>query len=114
MDIKQLQEEVLAFRDERDRKQFHNPKDLAQAIAIEASELMEHFLWKSQEQSYAIAKWNSDVQDEFADIMNFLLFFAHEADIDIEAAVLAKLEKAKKKYPVEKAKWSSDKYTKYI
>jgi NTP pyrophosphatase (non-canonical NTP hydrolase) len=56
MDIKQLQEEVLAFRDERDRKQFHNPKDLAQAIAIEASELMEHFLWKSQEQSYAIAK----------------------------------------------------------
>ena len=114
MDIKELQEKVLAFRDERDRKQFHNPKDLAQAVAIEAWELMEHFLRKSQEESYGIAKWNSEVQDEFADIMNFMLFFAHEANIDIEEAILGKLEKAKMKYPVDKAKGSSDKYTHYI
>jgi NTP pyrophosphatase (non-canonical NTP hydrolase) len=114
MDIKELQEKVLAFRDERDRKQFHNPKDLAQAVAIEAGELMENFLWKSQWDSYAIAKDTENVREEFADIMNFLLFFAHEAEIDIEEAVLSKLEKAKIKYPVDKAKWSSDKYTKYM
>jgi NTP pyrophosphatase (non-canonical NTP hydrolase) len=114
MDLTELQKKIIAFRDERDRKQFHNPKDLAQAIAIEASELMEHFLWKSQDTSYEIARGNIDVQDEFADIMNFLLFFAHEADIDIEEAVLSKLEKAKKNYPVDKAKGSSDKYTKYM
>lgn len=114
MNIQELQQQVLAFRDERDRKQFHNPKDLAQAIAIESAELMEHFLWKSQEASYDIARWNVEVQEEFADIMNFLLFFAHEANIDIEEAVLSKLEKAKKKYPVDKAKGSSDKYTKYM
>jgi dCTP diphosphatase len=56
MEISKLQSHVLSFRDERDRKQFHNPKDLAQAVAIEAGELMEHFLRKSQEESYGIAK----------------------------------------------------------
>jgi NTP pyrophosphatase (non-canonical NTP hydrolase) len=114
MTITELQAKVLTFRDARDRKQFHNPKDLAQAVAIEAGELMENFLWKSQSDSYAIAKETENVREEFADIMNFLLFFAHEAEIDIEEAVLSKLEKAKMKYPVEKAKWSSDKYTKYM
>jgi len=54
MDIKELQAKVLAFRDARDRKQFHNPKDIASAIAVEAGELMEHFLRKSQEDSYTI------------------------------------------------------------
>ncbi len=114
MEIQELQKEILAFRDARDWKQFHNPKDLAQAISIEASELMEHFLRKSQEESYWIAENNEQVREEFADIMNYLLLFAESCGIDIEQAVLEKIEKSNKKYPVEKAKWSSDKYTKYV
>lgn len=112
MDIKELQKIVLAFRDERDRKQFHNPKDLASAIAIEAGELMEHFLRKSQEESHHIAKENSDVREEFADILSFLLLFADSCNINIEQALLDKIEKNGKKYPIEKAKGISDKYTK--
>jgi len=110
MNIQQLQSLIKEFRDERDRKQFHNPKDLASAVSIEAWELMEHFLWKSQEKSHEIAK-KQDVIDEFADVMNYLLLFADVCDIDIAKAVQEKLEKNKIKYPVDKAKWNSDKYT---
>lgn len=101
----------MDFIDERDWKQFHNPKDLATAISIEASELEELFLWKSQEQSYEI--WRNDlrVKEEFADIFNYMISFAEQCWIDIEYEVLAKLEKNCKKYPIEKAKWRCDKYT---
>ncbi len=109
MDIQALQNLIKQFRDERDRKQFHNPKDLAAAISIEAWELMEHFLWKSSEESHDIAK-KEEVVDEFADIMNYLLLFADACDIDIAQAVQDKIEKNKIKYPIEKAKWNSDKY----
>lgn len=112
MDIKTLTKEVLAFRDARDRKQFHNPKDLATAIAIEAWELEEKFLRKSQEKSYEIGKNDPEVADEFADIFNYLLLFADTCNIDIEQALLNKMEETNRKYPVEKAKGNSDKYTK--
>jgi NTP pyrophosphatase (non-canonical NTP hydrolase) len=111
MDIKALQKIVWDFRDERDRKQFHNPKDLSMAISIEVSELQEHFLRKSQEDSYWISK-TPEAIDEFADIMNFLLLYADAAWIDIENAVVNKIEKSAKKYPVNKAKGKSTKYTK--
>lgn len=68
------------------------------------------FLWKSQEESHACGK-TQDAIDEFADIMNYLLLYADALDIDIEKAVKEKIEKNRKKYPVEKAKWNSDKYT---
>lgn len=102
---------MLKFRDERDWKQFHNPKDLASAIAIEASELMEHFLWKSQKDSYEIGKKEETV-DEFADVLWFLLLYADACDIDIVDALKNKVKKNNEKYPVHKAKWKSDKYTK--
>lgn len=111
MTIEELQQIVIAFRDQRDRKQFHNPKDLADAIAIEAWELMEKFLWKSQEKSYELAK-DAEVVDEYADIMSFMLLFAEAADINISEAIQQKLKKNWKKYPIEKAKGNSDKYTK--
>ncbi len=101
---------ILAFRDARDRKQFHNPKDLATAIAIEAAELQEHFLRKSQEDSYRLAK-TPEAKEEFADIFIFLMEYADIAGIDIQKEVLAKLEKAAIKYPVEKSKGNSEKYT---
>jgi len=102
---------ILAFRDARDRKQFHNPKDLATAIAIEAAELQEHFLWKSQEASHALAQ-TSEAREEFADIMIYMIQYADIVGIDIEKEVWSKLEKAAIKYPVEKAKGNNEKYTK--
>ena len=112
MDIKELQNLILAFRDARDRKQFHNPKDLATAIAIEAGELQEKFLWKSQEKSYEIGKDDPEVSEEVADILNFLLLFAEECNIDLIKVSLDKLEKNDQKYDAEKAKGKSDKYNK--
>lgn len=110
MDIKALQKLVIEFREKRDRKQFHNPKDIATAIAIEAGELEEKFLRKSQKDSYDIGKNDSSVADEAADIFNFLLLFADACDIDLEKAFLTKLEHNNKKYDAERFKWSSDKY----
>lgn len=112
MDFEKLREKILNFRDERDWKQFHNPKDLATAIAIEAAELQEKFLWKSQEESYEMWKNDAEIHEEFADIMNFMILFAEECWIDIEKAVLDKIEKNSKKYSIEKAKWNSNKYNK--
>ncbi len=112
MKIKELQKLVTDFRDKRDRKQFHNPKDLVEAISIECWELMEHFLWKSQQESQKIAENNNDIAEEFADIMNYLLLFADICNIDIEESIIKKIKKNNLKYPVEKSKWKSDKYNK--
>jgi NTP pyrophosphatase (non-canonical NTP hydrolase) len=103
---------IRAFRDERDWAQFHNPKDMAAALAIEASELQEIFLWKTGSAIEATAqKKRTEIEDEVADIAVYLFEFADNQGIDIEAVILAKLEKNAAKYPVEKAKGSSAKYT---
>ena len=112
MDYEKIRDEILDFRDKRDWKQFHNPKDLATAISIEASELEEVFLWKSQEESYNIWREDPKVKEEFADIFNFMVLFAEECGIDIEKEVLEKLKRNWEKYTVEKSKGKSDKYTK--
>jgi len=112
MDFNKIKEAIIEFRDNRDWKQFHNPKDLASAIAIEASELQEKFLWKSQEDSYSIWKNDMEVHEEFADIMNFMILFAEECNIDIEKVMLDKIEKNNKKYSIEKSKGSCEKYNK--
>ena len=112
MDFQKLREKILQFREERDWKQFHNPKDLAAAIAIEAAELQEKFLWRSQEESYMIWKEDSEVHEEFADIMNFMILFAEECWIDIEKTMIEKIDKNAEKYSIEKSKWTSVKYSK--
>ena len=112
MDYEKIKKEILDFREKRDWKQFHNPKDLATAISIEAAELEELFLWKSQEESYKIWKEDPKVKEEFSDIFNYMVLFAEECGIDIEKEVLAKIEKNNQKYSVEKSKGKSDKYTK--
>lgn len=97
--------QVVKFRDERDWEQFHNSKDLALAISIEASELNELFLWKSAEEV--------DVEllkDELADILAFSFLLANKYKLDIGEIISAKLEKNAKKYPVNKSKGSSKKY----
>lgn len=108
-DIKQLTEAVLKFRDERDWQQFHNPKDLALSLSLEASELLENFQWKTSEE--AIQKNFDNMREELADIFIYTLLFANEVGIDLKEAVEQKLEKNNQKYPVEKARGSSAKYT---
>jgi NTP pyrophosphatase (non-canonical NTP hydrolase) len=104
-DISALQKEALAFRDARDWAQFHNAKDLAVGLSIEASELLECFLWKDAKSADP-----AKIREELADILVFALLLAHEAKIDIPSAVREKLAKNAIKYPVDKAKGRADKY----
>lgn len=102
------------FRDDRDWKQFHNPKDLAAAIAIEAGELQEHFLWKSKDEvakELAAPGRRQAVVDEFADILICTLLLADCLGIDIDAAVRKKTAANARKYPVSRAKGTARKYT---
>lgn len=111
--IKELKQKLIEFRDEREWKQFHNPKDLSQAISIESSELLEHFLWVSQEDSYKVVEENKEeIADEMADVLSFLLSLSDVTGIDLEEALLRKIKKNKLKYPIEKAKGNSTKYNK--
>jgi NTP pyrophosphatase (non-canonical NTP hydrolase) len=112
--LEDLQQAVLRFRDERDWEQFHKPKDLAMGLGIEAAELSELFLWKSEteiELQLADAGKREELADELADVQVFLLYLAHAAGIDLGEAVLAKIEKNARKYPVAKARGSARKYS---
>ena len=109
-----LKTRVLAFARERDWEQFHAPKNLSMALAAEAGELMEHFLWATPEQSAAVAKdpaKRRKIEDELADVVIYALEFANIAGMDVAAAIERKMADNAKKYPVEKAKGRSDKYT---
>jgi NTP pyrophosphatase (non-canonical NTP hydrolase) len=106
-DIADLQNEALAFRDARDWAQFHNAKDLAAGLSIEASELLECFLWKDAKSADP-----TKVREELADVLVYALLLAHEARIDIPTAIREKLALNARKYPVDKSKGRSDKYDK--
>ena len=109
-----LKTRVLAFARERDWEQVHAPKNLSMALAAEAGELMEHFLWATPEQSAAVAKdpaKRRKIEDELADVVIYALEFANVAGMDVAAAIERKMADNARKYPVEKAKGRSDKYT---
>lgn len=108
--IQDLKEAVQEFVRERDWERFHSPKNLSMALAAEAAELMEHFLWDTLEASEETAR-KEEVADEVADILLYLLEFANMTGIDISEAVASKARKNAEKYPVEKAKGNSLKYT---
>lgn len=108
---KNLVTEIMAFRDERNWAQFHNPKDLAISLSLEAAELLENFQWSSSEE--AVATKREAIQDELADILLYCVMFSETLGIDIETAVRGKLEKNRAKYPVEKAFGKKLKYTEY-
>jgi len=111
-DIKSLQEKIAKFVEERDWSQFHNPKDLAISLSLEASEVLEHFQWKSsQEMAQHVKDHKEDVEDELADVLYWVLLMANNLDIDVVAASERKLLKNAKKYPVVKAKGNHKKYT---
>ena len=103
---------IRNFRDERDWAQFHNPKDMAIAISIEASELLEHFLWKTPEESeQRIVDKREEISDEIADIAVYLFELADNLNIDLTDAIENKMKKNAAKYPVDKSKGSHAKYT---
>ncbi len=96
---------LLKFRNERDWEQFHNPKDLALAINIEAGELLELFLWKDAEDAK-----KERVREELADVFSFALLLAEKYDFDVEEIIMDKIKSNAEKYPVDKAKGTSKKY----
>ena len=103
--IKKLSEEIISFRDERDWKQFHNTKDLALALSIEASELNEILLWKNNE---SIDK--NKLSEELADVFIYAFLIAEKHDLDIKEIILEKLALNAKKYPINKSLGKADKY----
>ncbi len=104
---------IKVFRDERDWMQFHNHKDMAISIVIEAAELLEHFQWQTEEETDQHVKENKDmISEEIADIGIYLIELADNLGINLVQAMNKKLDKNALKYPVEKAKGRHDKYDK--
>ena len=109
--IEALTGEIRAFRDARDWMQFHAPKELAVAIAAEAGELLQHFVWQSPEQSETRARERKDeISSEIADVAMLLFELADNLGISLADALRAKIAKNELRYPVEKAKGSNKKY----
>ena len=112
--VEDLKKRILAFAQERDWEQFHSPKNLSMAISAESAELMEHFLWQTAESSRQDVFKNplrEKIIEEIADILIFTIEFANVAEIDISSAIRDKMGKNALKYPLEKAKGKSTKYT---
>lgn len=105
-DIEEITAVLRKFNSDRDWDQFHNGKDLAIAISLEASELLEEFLWKSPENARV-----EKIREELADILNYAFQMADKYELDIKEIMLEKLQKNATKYPVEKSKGSAKKYT---
>ena len=104
-DIQEIMEQIVKFTKDRDWDQFHNGKDLALALSIEASELNEAFLWKEADRA------NVDkIKEELADIMNYAFLIAYKYNLDIKDIILTKLAKNAEKYPINKAKGNAKKY----
>ena len=112
--LQEIKDRVLAFAKERDWEQFHAPKNLSMAIAAEAAELMEHFLWQGPEASRSDMEAENlrlKVEEELADVFIFAIEFANITGIDIATIIDTKMKRNAKKYPVAKAKGRSVKYT---
>ena len=102
-------DQVLKFRDDRNWKQFHNPKDLAISISLEAAELLEIFQW-SGEDVYCKEKIDQ-IREELADVLNYSILMADACGLDLDEIIRDKVKKNNEKYPVEKAYGSKEKYT---
>ena len=112
-EIKEITGKIIQFRDERDWMQFHDPKNMAVSIILEASELLEHFQWKTKEEVEKYVMQNkSEIKDEIADIALYLFELADNLGISLSSAMEEKLKKNATKYPIEKAKGKHIKYNK--
>ncbi len=108
-DMTELLDALIQFRDARDWKQFHDTKNLAIALSIEAAELNELFLWKDVEQSEAVDK--ERIKEELADVFAYAFLLAEKHNLDVKEIVMEKIKRNGEKYPVDKAKGSAKKYT---
>lgn len=109
--INELTKIIVDFRDARDWKQFHNPKDMALSMVLEAGEVMEHFQWKNKEEvEKCIIEKKEDIGDELADVLYWVLLMSKDFDINILESLERKLKKNEAKYPVDKAKGKHTKY----
>lgn len=106
---KETIEQVLRFRDERNWKQFHNPKDLALSICLEAAELLEVFQWSAEDVRCEEKK--DKIREELADVLNYCILMADICGLDMDEIIQEKVRKNAKKYPVEKAYGHKEKYT---
>ena len=106
---KETIDEVLKFRDDRNWKQFHNPKDLALSICLEAAELLEVFQWSGAD---TVCEEKKDrIREELADVLNYCILMADACNLDMDEIVQEKIKDNNAKYPVEKAKGSAKKYS---
>ena|SRR3989338_832946 len=111
--LEELTKRIIAFRDARDWKQFHNPKDVALSLVLEATEVLEHFQWKNQAEIEKYVKSNKkEIGEELADVLYWVLLMSHDLKINIKKSLEKKIAKNKVKYPVEKAKGNATKYNK--
>jgi dCTP diphosphatase len=112
--LQELSKLVLAFREERDWKQFHNPKDMALSLSLEAGEVMELMQWRNGEElAKHLAENKQQLGEELADVLGWILLMAHDQGIDLADAFEKKIALNKRKYPIEKARGSARKYTEY-
>jgi NTP pyrophosphatase (non-canonical NTP hydrolase) len=107
-DISTIIKALVDFRDARNWEQFHNPKDLAMALSIEAAELNELYLWKNYNQLQSVDL--TRVKEELADVFAYAFMLAEKYDLDVKEIILEKIEKNGQKYPVEKSKNIAEKY----
>jgi len=116
LNLPEIELEILKMVEDRDWDQFHSVKNLAMALTVEASELMEIFQWLTEEQSNQIGldpKLKTRVSDEMADVFVYLLRMASKTGIDLDTAIREKMEKNKAKYPIELSRGNSKKYTEF-
>lgn len=104
-DLEEVINKLKLFRDQRDWSQFHNAKDLALALSIESSELLEQFLWKNADEADV-----NKVKEELADILAYALLLSDKYGFDVKEIILEKIDKNAEKYPIEKAKGTAKKY----
>lgn len=112
-EFKAVIREILAFRDARDWRQFHTPRNLAAALAIEAAELQELMLWKTDQEVEELLEGEKHqrITEELADVLIFALLLAHETGVDPDDAIRRKLERNEERYPEDLSKGRADKYS---
>lgn len=104
--MKDIIDQLIKFRDDRNWKQFHTPENIAKSIVLEAAELLENFQWKNDSADI------ENIKDELADIMTYCLYMCETYELDIKAIINEKIEKNEKKYPIDKSYGKADKYSK--
>lgn len=110
-DLVKLQERIVRFRDKRDWKQFHNPKDMAISLSLEAAELLEHFQWRSKREiEKYIKKAKKNIGEELSDVLYWILLLSHDLRIDLVQALDRKMQENEKKYPISKSRGKHKKY----